>query len=147
MSKFINNWQDSLNPDYVYENTETGHKITCKWGISNGERELFFTLYDKNNNPVTDDYTFDNEEDIINFFNKEITQTNCTNTYFLFGSDAVRVYEDDGIEEVVQQYEDNILTYETFVFKEGVTTPIELLSAYNGYENYTTITEEEFNLL
>ena len=75
------------------------------------------------------------------------TETKWINTYFLFGSDAVMVYEDDGIEEVVRQYEDNIITVDTFVFKEGVTTPVELLSAYNGYNNYTTITEEEYNIL
>ena len=75
------------------------------------------------------------------------TETNWINTYFLFGRDAIRVYEDDGIEEVVRQYEDNIILYETFVFKEGVTTPVELLSAYNGYNDYVTITEEEYNLL
>lgn len=69
------------------------------------------------------------------------------NTYFLFGEVAVYTYQDEGIEAVVQQYEDNILTYETFVFKEGVTTPVELLSAYNGYNDYVTITEEEYNLL
>ena len=75
------------------------------------------------------------------------TETKWNNTYFLFGEVAVYTYEDEGIEAVIQQYEDNILTYETFVFKEGVTTPIELLSAYNGHNNYTTITEEEYNLL
>lgn len=68
-------------------------------------------------------------------------------TYFLFGEEAVYTYEDEGIEAVIQQYEDNIITYETFVFDEGVTTAVQLLSAYNGYNNYTTITEEEYNLL
>ena len=67
-------------------------------------------------------------------------------TYFLFG-DAARVYNDNDIHEVVRQYEDNIIQVDTFVFTDGETTPQALISAYDGWVDYVTISEEEYNLL
>lgn len=67
-------------------------------------------------------------------------------TFFLFGQ-AARVYDESDIHEVVRQYEDNIIQVDTFVFTEGETTPQSLISAYDGWVDWTTISEEEFNLL
>lgn len=68
-------------------------------------------------------------------------------TYFLFGLDAVEEFEDNGTKGLLEQYEDNEIGYEVFVFDTDNTSPIDLLSAYNGMSDYCVLTEEEYNLL
>jgi hypothetical protein len=64
-------------------------------------------------------------------------------TYYLFGSVPCQIYiESDDIEEV-----STICKTESccvFQFVDGVTSPSELLYVYNGFEDYTEITETEF---
>ena len=74
------------------------------------------------------------------------TETNWINTYFLFGSDAVKVYKEQGINAVVEQYEDNTINFDTETIQEGqdMSTFFTLLKMYG---DCTTITEEEYNLL
>lgn len=67
--------------------------------------------------------------------------------YFLFGSDAVREFEENGVDSVVSLYEDNELGYETYTWVQGESTPQDLLYAFSGMWDFATITEEEFNKL
>lgn len=68
-------------------------------------------------------------------------------TYFLFGTDATNIYKYDGINAVVEAYEANEITFNTFVFIDGEAPPQQLLMEYKGWQDYTVITEEEYNLL
>jgi hypothetical protein len=77
-------------------------------------------------------------------------------TYYLFGQSASVCYDEyedkegnilHGTEAVIQAEEDGECTYETFCFIDGVTTPTMLLESYQGWSEYTIITEEEFNKL
>lgn len=66
--------------------------------------------------------------------------------FYLFGSQAVRMYDDEGFDSLLQ----HVTTggeYGVFVFEYGVTETGELLGHYDGWDGYTTITEEEFNIL
>jgi len=77
-------------------------------------------------------------------------------TFFLFGTEAVNVYDgittnDDeeltGVDALLYADEHNISDYEKFVFIEGETSPTELLTQYDGYGDWITISEDEFNVL
>lgn len=78
-------------------------------------------------------------------------------TYYLFGESAVSCfegYEDGdgnvliGVDAVLQAHEENeISSFEVFVFEEGVTKSADFISAYSGWGNYLIITEEDFNKL
>lgn len=80
--------------------------------------------------------------------------TNITNSlkradgkvFFLFGSDAVTEYEENGVDGVISQYEDNELGYETYEWTEG-DNPWHILNAFKGMWDFVMITEEEFNKL
>lgn len=67
--------------------------------------------------------------------------------YYLFGFTAVRIYTEEGFDElrsfIVDTYSNE---YSLFVYDEYMT-PSALLSAYNGFEDFAELTEEEFNIL
>lgn len=67
--------------------------------------------------------------------------------YYLFGFKAVRIYTEEGFDElrsyIVDMYSNE---YSLFVYDEYMT-PSALLSAYNGFEDFAELTEEEFNIL
>jgi len=68
-------------------------------------------------------------------------------TYYLFGEDACREFEEEGIDSVVERYEDNDLTYETFKFIDGVTNSASLIESYDGWNGYAILTQEEYEKL
>ena len=63
-------------------------------------------------------------------------------SYFLFGENAVRAYFDDGVDSVISLNGE----YELFEAGES-TTPRDVLWAYDGWNEYAEITEDEFNKL
>lgn len=63
--------------------------------------------------------------------------------YFLFGSDAVRIYLEDGIETLLAT-PDNC--FGLFEWTES-STPEQLLDAADGWFDWCSITEEDFNQL
>jgi hypothetical protein len=65
--------------------------------------------------------------------------------YFLFGQEASIIYMDEGFKELLDNI--NYLGYAVFVFEEGRTSPLELLEAYDGWNGFAEITEEEYNIL
>lgn len=66
--------------------------------------------------------------------------------YLLLGEDACREYEENGIDRVVQRYEDNDLGYGTHKIEDGGNL-FDLLEAMDGWNNYTVITKEEYEKL
>jgi hypothetical protein len=73
--------------------------------------------------------------------------------YFLFGERAVGTYftMHDGIgenpshQEVAEAIKRD--SYDVMEFEEGRVHPFLLLEAYDGWQGYTTIPEELYNLL
>lgn len=114
-------------------------------------------------NGKTFNMSFDNiEQETIDYLNSEYSDYKRTfiesvevgkiidlkpkeKTYYLMGEDAVREYNDNGIEGVVKEYEADELTISVFCFIEGETRSYELADALNGWNDYVIITEEEFN--
>jgi len=65
------------------------------------------------------------------------------NKYFLFGTDAVILLEEQGIEA----FADTTIVYSTFEWKECKTDPVDLLMAFDGWQDYVVITEDEYDYL
>ena len=68
-------------------------------------------------------------------------------SYFLFGTEAVDIFDSYGIDEVIKQHKADNINVAIFAFTVGETTPQELLLAYDGYYGWISITKEEFYLL
>lgn len=66
--------------------------------------------------------------------------------YLLLGEDACREYEENGIDGVVERYEDNDLYFNSYIIKDGGSL-FDLLEAMDGWNNYTVITKEEYEKL
>lgn len=67
--------------------------------------------------------------------------------YFLFGKSAVEIYDENGIEFLVERTADEYISGAVYVFENGVDHPAALLAAFNGYGDYSCITEEEYEML
>lgn len=67
--------------------------------------------------------------------------------YYLFGSEAVQIYEEKGIKALVKAYENNNVMYSTFKYVEGVNKPHDILNEFVSYDNFAIITEKDFNKL
>lgn len=70
--------------------------------------------------------------------------------YLLFGKEAVSIYLEqckDNIQPLIDGINNDGIPYATFEFIEGETSPIRLLMEYQGWEDYSTISEEEYNQL
>lgn len=66
--------------------------------------------------------------------------------YLLFGEDAVSIYYEDGIDEVINQYENDVIGYGTM--KIDLDTSIgDVLMQMNAWHNYVFITKEEYDKL
>jgi len=68
-------------------------------------------------------------------------------TYYLFGQDAVKIYDNEGIEGLKEASESNEISINTFVFIEGETRSGDFAEAFFGWLEYAILTEEEFNQL
>lgn len=69
--------------------------------------------------------------------------------YYLFGKDAVDQYNNyiGTAEDFLNHLEENNTDFDTFKFVYGMTTPSELLMAYDGWEGYHPIPEEFYHAL
>lgn len=63
--------------------------------------------------------------------------------HFLFGREACILMDEQGIEA----FKDSMIHYATFKWVEGKTSPVDLLYAYDGWEEYCVITEDEYDYL
>ena len=77
------------------------------------------------------------------FFNK----THYQKAYYLFGDDAVQIFEDEGIDALINAYEDNEVGYITYCYDQSKDTPADLLYKAQGMNDFSLITEEEYNKL
>ena len=64
-------------------------------------------------------------------------------TYYLFGGDACKIYEDYGAEKLVASDE----SYELFTFFEGVTSSKEFVEVVLGWLNYMILTKDDYDQL
>jgi hypothetical protein len=63
--------------------------------------------------------------------------------YFLFGRDACILMDEQGIEA----FKDSMVNYATFKWVDGKSEPIDLLYAYDGWEEYCVLTEDEYHYI
>jgi hypothetical protein len=70
-------------------------------------------------------------------------------TYYLFGSEAVRIYLNEDADAIIEQYESGEFTerWKTFEFTEGETSSIDLMCAFDGFNDYAIITKSEYDKL
>lgn len=66
--------------------------------------------------------------------------------YFLFGKHACEAYDEEGIEGLIKVISGGE-GYAIFHFIGGSTIPEELLSAYDGWEDFSVITKDEYDKL
>lgn len=62
--------------------------------------------------------------------------------HFLFGEEICRIYEEGGIADVIHAIKSGV-GHATFVWKED-SDPTQLLSAYEGWNGWVTITEKQY---
>lgn len=126
----------------------------CTWLIvteiaetlfNSGKYELF-KLY-----PDGSESLIEHETDLIDAKEKEfeigVLIAKHDKTFYLLGSDAVREYNENGIDELAKSLKKDSLMYAVFVFIEGVTHSSKLAKAMDGWNDYEFLTEEEFNKL
>ena len=63
--------------------------------------------------------------------------------YFLFGRDACILMDEQGIEA----FKDSMVPFATFKWVDGKSEPIDLLYAYDGWEEYCVLTEDEYHYI
>lgn len=69
-------------------------------------------------------------------------------TYYLFGSKAVRMYHNDELSQYARLFDHNhSVEMDVFCYDPQFHTPEYLLEAYDGWDGYAVITEEEYKLL
>lgn len=88
------------------------------------------------------DYEFMNML-LTKFFNK----THYQKAYYLFGDGAVQIFDDEGVDALIEAYEDNEVGYLTYCFDQSKDTPTDLLYEAQGMNDFSVITEEEYNKL
>lgn len=64
-------------------------------------------------------------------------------TYYLFGSDAVRMYNDGSTKDVIKSG----VEFATFAFIEGETKSWELAQAMDGWGDWAMIAKSEYESL
>jgi hypothetical protein len=70
--------------------------------------------------------------------------------FFLFGKEATTIYLEeckDNIQPLIDGINEDGISYATFEFVEGETSPVRLLMEYQGWEDYAKISEEEYKQL
>jgi hypothetical protein len=65
-------------------------------------------------------------------------------TYFLFGIDACQILLHEGQEKFLEWAKEET-EFSVFRFEENFSHPIDLLNSYDGWGEFSAITEELFN--
>lgn len=68
-------------------------------------------------------------------------------TYYLFGSKAVRMYHNDDFSQVARLFDHNSSVEFALYEHNNNDEPDDLLEAYDGWDGYARITEDEYKLL
>ena len=107
--------------------------------------ELFEILQD---NDLASNYINETDCEFMNMLLKKFfNRTKYQKAYYLFGDDAVQIFEDEGIDALINAYEDNELGYITYCYDQSKDTPTDLLYKAQGMNDFSLITEEEYNKL
>jgi len=77
------------------------------------------------------------------FFNK----THYQKAYYLFGDGAVRIFEEEGVDALIEEYPNNEVGYLTYCYDQSKVSPTDLLYEAQGMNDFSVITEEEYNKL
>ncbi len=77
------------------------------------------------------------------FFNK----THYQKAYYLFGDGAVQLFDDEGVDALIEAYENNEVGYLTYCYDQSKDTPTSLLYEAQGMNDFSVITEKEYNKL
>ena len=93
-------------------------------------------------NDLATDYKFMNML-LTKFFNK----THYQKTYYLFGDGAVQIFDDEGVDALIEAYENNEVGYLTYCYDQSKDIPSDLLYESQGMNDFSVITEEEYNKL
>ena len=75
----------------------------------------------------------------------ESLNKNPEKIYFLFGSDACRIYNEDGIDGIVDAYDENDCNYGTACY-DG-TNILEVMVEFDGWHDWICIEEHEYKQL
>jgi hypothetical protein len=78
---------------------------------------------------------------------KFLNKTYHQKAYYLFGDGAVRILEDEGLDALIEEYENNEVGYLTYCYDQSKDTPTDLLYEAQGMNDFAVITEEEYNKL
>lgn len=65
-------------------------------------------------------------------------------TYYLFGSDACKELDENGINSLKSEIAQGNIMYGLFKFTEGVTKSVDFISEYDGWEQYSIINFKEY---
>ncbi len=77
------------------------------------------------------------------FFN----ETHYQKAYYLFGDGAVQIFDDEGVDALIEAYENNEVGYLTYCYDQSKDTPTDLLYEAQGMYDFSVITEKEYNKL
>ena len=77
------------------------------------------------------------------FFN----ETHYQKAYYLFGDGAVQIFDDEGVDALIEAYENNEVGYLTYCYDQSKDTPTDLLYEAQGMNDFSVITEKEYNKL
>lgn len=73
---------------------------------------------------------------------------NNSTKYILFGEDAVKILDNEGIDELIEVIKDDCgHIYATFEYIEEETPLNDVLNAYDGWNAYSFISKEDFDKL
>ena len=67
--------------------------------------------------------------------------------YFLFGSEACELYAQYGLDSLMEWCKLDEGDFCIYVFDQELANGADLLFAYNGYNDYVVLDEEEFLIL
>ena len=86
------------------------------------------------------------QESFQQYITTEKATKTMENQYFIFGSPLAKVYQEKGIEEVINLVKDGETDFELECFT-AITTPLEVLISYNGYNDFSLISKQEYTLI
>lgn len=73
-------------------------------------------------------------------------ETKEKEVFFLFGDEAVELYQEDGFDALVQELEEGYVAFGLFHWKPD-TCPTVLLPVAMAYDEYVCISEQEYTTL
>lgn len=99
-------------------------------------------------NDLANNFKDETDYEFMNMLLKKfLNNTYYQKAYYLFGDGAVRIFEDEGLDALIEEYENNEVGYLTYCYDQSKDTPTDLLYEAQGMNDFAVITEEEYNKL